>query len=152
MSPESTARDLTCPAMHDRGTFALSRAAFDGAAAYGHLLAAAPADRRCPVLLAEHALGSLRPDWDPGPALARVAQCDVAAVLAERYPSGCVFHPDCLAPFGTAFPGLASPTSATALLEPSWDRERLGSGHLAPLGDGVSIHDFPFNRCHVVDR
>jgi transposase InsO family protein len=26
-----------------------------------------------------------------------------------------------------------------------------GSGHLAPLGDGVSIHDFAFNRCHVVD-
>jgi putative flavoprotein involved in K+ transport len=27
-----------------------------------------------------------------------------------------------------------------------------GSGHLAPLGDGVSIHDFPFLGCHVVDR
>jgi hypothetical protein len=26
-----------------------------------------------------------------------------------------------------------------------------GSGHLAPLGDGVSIHDFTFNRCQVVD-
>ena len=26
-----------------------------------------------------------------------------------------------------------------------------GSGHLAPLGDGVSIHDFPFNWRHVVD-
>ena len=26
-----------------------------------------------------------------------------------------------------------------------------GSGHLAPLGDGVSIHDFAFNWCHVVD-
>jgi len=26
-----------------------------------------------------------------------------------------------------------------------------GLGHLAPLGDGVSIHDFAFNRCHVVD-
>lgn len=35
--------------------------------------------------------------------------------------------------------------------EPSWVRERLGSGHLAPLGDGVSIHDFAFNGSHVVD-
>ncbi len=26
-----------------------------------------------------------------------------------------------------------------------------GSGHLAPLGDGVSIHDFPLNWRHVVD-
>jgi hypothetical protein len=26
-----------------------------------------------------------------------------------------------------------------------------GSGHLAPLGDGVSIHEFAFNRGHVVD-
>jgi hypothetical protein len=26
-----------------------------------------------------------------------------------------------------------------------------GSGHLAPLGDGVSIHDFAFNRCQVID-
>jgi transposase len=26
-----------------------------------------------------------------------------------------------------------------------------GSGHLAPLGDGVSIHDFAFNGSHVVD-
>ncbi len=27
-----------------------------------------------------------------------------------------------------------------------------GSGHLAPLGDGVSIHGFPFNWRHVIDR
>jgi hypothetical protein len=26
-----------------------------------------------------------------------------------------------------------------------------GSGHLAPLGDGVSIHDFTFNGSQVVD-
>jgi hypothetical protein len=26
-----------------------------------------------------------------------------------------------------------------------------GSGHLAPLGDGVSIHDFAFYGRHVVD-
>jgi hypothetical protein len=26
-----------------------------------------------------------------------------------------------------------------------------GSGHLAPLNDGVSIHDFTFNWRHVVD-
>ena len=26
-----------------------------------------------------------------------------------------------------------------------------GSGHLAPLGDGVSIHDFAFYGSHVVD-
>jgi hypothetical protein len=29
-----------------------------------------------------------------------------------------VFHPDCLAPFGAAFPGLARPTAAAALLRP----------------------------------
>ena len=106
------------PAMHDRGTFALSRAPFDDAARYGRLLAAAPAAHRCPVLVADHALGSLHPDWDPAPALARVPHCDVAAVLAERYPGGCVYHPDCLAPFGAAFPGLAPPTAAVALLRP----------------------------------
>ena len=106
------------PAMHDRGTFALSRAPFDDAASYGRLLAAAPTARRCPVLLAGHALGSMQPGWDPEPALARVPRCDVATVLAERYPDGCVFHPDCLAPFGAAFPGLAPPTAAAALLRP----------------------------------
>ena len=26
-----------------------------------------------------------------------------------------------------------------------------GSGHLGPLGESVSIHDFTFDRCHVVD-
>jgi len=106
------------PAMHDRGTFALSRAPFDDAAHYGRLLAAAPAAQRCPVLLAGHTLGSLHPDRDPAPALARVRRCDVAAALAERYPGGCVFHPDCLAPFGATFPGLAPPTAAAALLRP----------------------------------
>ena len=104
--------------MHDRGTFALSRAPFDDAAHYGRLLAAAPAAQRCPVLLAGHTLGSLHPDRDPAPALARVRRCDVAAALAERYPGGCVFHPDCLAPFGHTFPGLAPPTAASALLRP----------------------------------
>jgi hypothetical protein len=106
------------PAMLDRGTFAVSRTPFDDAASYGRLLADAPAARRCPVLLAEHALGSLRPGWDPEPALARVARCDVAALLAERYPAGCVFHPDCLAPFGASFPGLAPPAVAATLLRP----------------------------------
>jgi Domain of unknown function (DUF4253) len=106
------------PAMHDRGTFALSRAPFDDAARYGRLLAAAPTAHRCPVLVADHALGSLLPDWDPAPALGRVLHCDLAAVLAERYPGGCVYHPDCLAPFGATFPGLAPPTAAAALLRP----------------------------------
>ena len=92
------------PAMHDRGTFALSRAPFDDAARYGRLLAVAPAAHRCPVLFADHALGSLHADWDPAAALARVPHCDVAAVLADRYPGGCVYHPDCLAPFGRGVP------------------------------------------------
>ena len=108
----------TVPPMLDRGTFALSRAPFDDAAHYGRLLAAAPTSRRCPVLLADHALGSLQPGWEPELALARVPRCDVATVLAERYPGGCVFHPDCLAPFGAVFPGLAPPTAAAALLRP----------------------------------
>ena len=55
----------TLPAMLDRGTFALSKAPFDDAAHYGRLLAAAPDTRRCPVLLADHALGSLQPGWQP---------------------------------------------------------------------------------------
>ena len=62
----------TLPPMHDRGAFALSRAPFDDAAHYGRLLAAAPTSRRCPVLLADHALGSLQPGWEPGMALARL--------------------------------------------------------------------------------
>lgn len=104
--------------MLDRGTFALSRAPFDDSAHYGRLLAAAPTDRRCPVFFADHALGSVQPGWEPEPALARVPRCDVAAVLARRYPGGCVFHPDCLAPFGATFPGLAPPTAAAGLLRP----------------------------------
>jgi hypothetical protein len=38
----------------------------------------------------------------------------------------------------------------TDLNRPGFARGRV-SGHLAPLGDGVSIHDFTFNRGHIVD-
>jgi hypothetical protein len=104
------------PAMDDRGTFTVSRAPFDDAAHYGRLLAAASAAGRCPVLLSDPALGSMQPGWDPATALARVSRCDVATALAERYPAGCVFHADCLDPFGATFPGLAPPTAGAALL------------------------------------
>src|SRR5215210_657437 len=86
----------TLPPLQPRGSFALSRAPFDDPTLYGHLLAAAPTSGRCPVLLAGHALASLREGWDPGPALADVERRDPAEVLAGRYPSGCVHHADCL--------------------------------------------------------
>ena len=77
---------------------------------YRRLLLEAPSTGRCPVLLLGHALESLRSGWDPAPALAELDRRDAAAVLAERYPSGCVFHASCLAPFGATFPGLAAAT------------------------------------------
>jgi Domain of unknown function (DUF4253) len=108
----------TLPPMCPRGAFALSRAPFDDPGLYGRLLAAAPASGRCPVLLAGHALASLGEGWDPGPALADVERRDAADVLARRYPSGCVYHADCLAPFGTTFPGCAPATAGRSLLRP----------------------------------
>ena len=109
----------TLPAMHDRGTFALSRAPFDDAAHYGRLLAAAarrPAAARCSSPTMPSARCSS--GWEPGPALARVARCDVATVLAERYPDGCVFHPTASHRSAATFPGLAPPTAGAALVRP----------------------------------
>jgi Domain of unknown function (DUF4253) len=108
----------TLPPMHTRGAVELSRAPFDDATLYGRLLAAAPDTGRCPALLADHALGSLTEGWEAATVLADVQRRDVAAVLGERYPSGCVYHPDCLAPFGGTFPGLAPATAGAALLRP----------------------------------
>ena len=108
----------TLPPLQPRGSFALSRAPFDDPALYGHLLAAAPTSGRCPVLLAGHALASLREGWDPGPVLADVERRDPASVLAARYPSGCVHHADCLVPFGATFPGCAPATAGRSLLRP----------------------------------
>jgi len=102
--------------MHTRGAVDVSRAPFDDVAQYGRLLAEAAATGRCPVLLAAHALASLPDEWNPESA--RVARYDVDAVLAARYPNGCVFHPECLAPFGGTFPGLAPPTAGAALVRP----------------------------------
>ena len=108
----------TLPPLQPRGSFELSRASFDDPGLYGRLLAAAPTSGRCPVLLAGHALASLRPGRDPGPALADLERRDAADVLAKRYPGGCVHHADCLAPFGATFPGCAPATAGRALLRP----------------------------------
>lgn len=100
------------PALRTHGPLQVGRAPLDDLGLYRRLLADAPATRRCPVLLSRHALGSVRAGREPAPA----GRDDVGALLAERWPAGCVHHPDCLAPFGGAFPGLAPPTPGLALL------------------------------------
>ena len=110
---------ITLPALRHCGTFDVSAAPLDDLGLYRRLLLDAPATGRCPILLADHALSSLRPGWDPVPALADLERRDAAAVLRERYPPGCRYHPGCLAPFGASFPGLAPATTGVALLRPA---------------------------------
>jgi hypothetical protein len=107
------------PPLHTRGAVQVSHAPLDDLGLYRRLLLDAPSARRCPVLLSGHALASLRGGWNPASILAELERRDAGAVLAERYPTGCVYHPDCLAPFGGAFPGLAAPTPTRALLTPA---------------------------------
>jgi hypothetical protein len=106
----------TLPALHTHGILRVSDTPLDDPGLYRRLLLDAPTSGRCPVLLAEAALVSVRKAWDPAPALADLARRNARAVLAERYPAGCVYHPRCLAPFGGTFPGLAPPTPGLALL------------------------------------
>ena len=106
------------PPLRTRGALEVSTAPFDDLGVYRRLLLAAPSTGRCPVLLRSHALASLQDRWDPGPALAELERRDAAAVLADRYPKGCLYHPGCLAPFGAAFPGLAPATTGAPLLTP----------------------------------
>ena len=105
------------PALRDHGTVQVCSVPLHHTAVYRRLLLQAPTTGRCPVLLSGHALASLRQGWDPAPALAELETRDAGAVLAERYPDGCLYHADCLAPFGTTFPGLASATPGLELLE-----------------------------------
>jgi hypothetical protein len=107
------------PPLATRGTTQVSDYPLDDLALYRRLLLDAPATGRCPVLLSEHALASLQEGWDPAPALAALQHRDAAAVLADRYPTGCVYHPGCLAPFGGTFPGLAPATTGAVLLTPA---------------------------------
>jgi Domain of unknown function (DUF4253) len=106
----------TLPPMRTHGILQVSRAPLPHLESYRRLLLEAPTTKRCPVLLLGHALNSLRSGWDPAPALADLDRRDAAAVLAEGYPSGCVFHTSCLAPFGPSFPGLAAATPGLVLL------------------------------------
>ena len=109
----------TLPPLRRHGALQVSRTPLDDLGLYRRLLLDAPATGRCPVLLAGHALGSMREGWDPAVALAGLARRDAGAALAERYPAGCVHHPRCLAPFDGIFPGLAPPTPGLALLRPA---------------------------------
>ena len=88
----------------------------DELARYRRLLMEAPSTGRCPVLLAGRAPAAVERGWDPGSALAELEHRDAAALLAGRYPPGCLHHPDCLAPFGASFPGLAPATTGVELL------------------------------------
>jgi hypothetical protein len=89
--------------------------ALDQLALYRRLLVEAPSTGRCPVLLSGRAPAVER-NWDRRSALAELEHRDAAAVLAARYPTGCLHHPDCLAPFGASFPGLAPATTGVELL------------------------------------
>ena len=104
------------PALRNHGPLQVSHAPLDDLGLYRRLLLDAPTTGRCPVLLAGHALSSVRTERSTGD---EVLRRDVGAVLAARFPTGCVYHPRCLAPFddGT-FPGLAPPTPGIALLRP----------------------------------
>jgi hypothetical protein len=104
------------PPLRTHGALEVSHAPLDDLGLYRRLLLDAPSTGRCPVLLGGHALASVNDVRHPAP---RLDRRDVGAVLADRYPDGCVFHPDCLAPFGPTFPGLAAPTPTRALLRPS---------------------------------
>jgi Domain of unknown function (DUF4253) len=106
----------TLPPLRAHGALEISHTPFDDLELYRRLLLDAPATGRCPVLLSAHAPASVPGVWDSGAAAAALRRCDPGAVLATRYPTGCVYHPGCLAPFGGSFPGLAPPTPGLELL------------------------------------
>ena len=106
----------TLPPMRAHGALEISHDPLADVGLYRQLLLQAPSTGRCPILLSDHALGSLPEDRKAAPASAELEQRDVAAVFADRYPDGCLYHSDCLAPFGKTFPGLAPPTPTRALL------------------------------------
>lgn len=106
----------TLPALTTHGAMRVGRAPIDDLELYRRLLLDAPHTGRCPVLLGGHGPASVPERWDPAPALAEVDRCDAAAVLAAGYPTECLHHRDCLAPFGGTFPGLAPATTGAALL------------------------------------
>ncbi len=107
------------PPLRARNTVHVGPIRLDDLALYRRLLLEAPFTGRCPVLLSGRAPAVAAVGRDPAPALAAVEHRDAAAVLAERYPPGCRYHSDCLAPFGASFPGLAPATTGVALLTPA---------------------------------
>src|SRR5690349_13442897 len=86
----------TLPALRAHGALQVSDAPLDHLGPYRRLLLDAPTAGRCPVLLTEHALGSVPRDHDPARAVGDTARRSAGPVLAERYPTGCVHHPRCL--------------------------------------------------------
>jgi hypothetical protein len=108
----------TLPALRAHGTLQVGTTPLHDLAHYRRLLLDAPGSGRCPVLLAGHVLAALPEGWDAPSALAELERCDAAAVLAAGYPTGCLYHRDCLAPYGGTFPGLAPATTGAALLTP----------------------------------
>jgi Domain of unknown function (DUF4253) len=106
----------TLPPMRAHGALEISHDPLADVGLYRQLLLQAPSAGRCPILLSDHALGSLPKDRKAEPASAELEQRDVAAVFTDRYPDGCLYHSDCLAPFGKTFPGLAPATPTRALL------------------------------------
>jgi len=109
----------TLPPLRTHGALKVSHTPLDDLGLYRQLLRDTPATGRCPVLLSAHALASVSGRADPAAASAEVARRDPGAVLAERYPIGCIYHPSCLAPFGGTFPGLARPAPGLELLAPA---------------------------------
>jgi hypothetical protein len=108
----------TLPTPTTHGAMRVGRAPLDDLDVYRRLLLDAPRTGSCPVLLGAHGLASVPRRWDPAAPLAALERCDAAAVLARGYPTDCLYHRDCLAPFGGTFPGLAPATTGAALLMP----------------------------------
>ena len=106
----------TLPPLTTHGAMRVGRTPIDDLELYRRLLLDAPHTGSCPVLLGAHGLASVPGDWDPAPALAGLVRRDAAAVLADGYPTACLHHRHCLAPFGGTFPGLAPATTGAALL------------------------------------
>jgi hypothetical protein len=84
----------TLPPMRAHGALEISHDPLADVGLYRQLLLQAPSAGRCPILLSDHALGSLPKDRKAEPASAELEQRDVAAVFTDRYPDGCLYHSD----------------------------------------------------------
>ena len=109
----------TLPPLRTHGALQVSHAPLDDLGLYRRLLRDAPSTGRCPVLLSAPALAAVQGGGRPAAVSAARGRPDAAAVLAERYPTGCLYHSSCLAPYGGTFPGRAPPTPGLELLTPA---------------------------------